>query len=561
MLFRFLAVSLALTLSASSAYAGNIALRAGFTTPNYDTNNGFSFNSGSDDTWVYDSNGSTPLPSGYAVECYWVGSNGVINDPGLGDDVLIGSVKYVGNDSDTWNDFSGTDGRFYHDYSKTGVTASYSSNIYFRIWDNAAVENPGALFGESNRVTANYDASIIPLPYNHGLTNTTVQFTQVAPAAPTLGTVTPQQATAGGSPSITINCSSAIHGRGYYFEVSSPEATGAGPFTFNSYKTATTYNSVHAADTSTGSTRSSGSITLNQEHDNTYVKVRVRALNDYGNSGWTESASAYYIPETPDPTLPVPITDLQASVEGTSVTLTWSAPYDTNKSAVEEPCVEYAIRVSTEAIVDDPVAPYTASYANTNPLSIETWSMAQSIDTYFASSPIIPTPLAYATEQTVTITGITLSDTYFFGIKGKDASGNWSYVSNIAGVQVGSAGGVESKTYTFSREAGGLGINTFTIPYSTPLVSPAITNLLELIQNINIQAGTNVVYTLGWWDAVTMQPAGYEIKYASSGTLNTIDSIVGTSGLGYPDTVSIEKDKVYQIYVIQDTSFTIQGQR
>jgi hypothetical protein len=169
-------------------------------------------------------------------------------------------------------------------------------------------------------------------------------------------------------------------------------------------------------------------------------------------------------------------------------------------------------------------------------------------------------PSSWQTKDQVTISNITTDGTFFFAVKAQDNSGNWSYISNVAGVMVGvGVASLETKTYTLTRLSGGLGINTIAIPFSI-LVQPAISNLLQLIQEINIQAGANNVYSLGWWDASTMNPVGYEIKYKTA-AINDIDSIIGTTGLNYPNTQLIVKDKPYQVYVIDNSTFTIRGTR
>jgi hypothetical protein len=152
------------------------------------------------------------------------------------------------------------------------------------------------------------------------------------------------------------------------------------------------------------------------------------------------------------------------------------------------------------------------------------------------------------------------SGTYHFKVRAKNVfgAGPYSDVFNWTTL-AGGAGGPETKSYVFLRETGGLGVNTFTVPYST-INNPSVSNLLQLIQSINTQAGKNVVYTLGWWDSTTMKPAGYEVKYKST-SLNDIDSITSTTGLQSPDQVTIQRDKAYQVYVIETTSATFEGTR
>jgi hypothetical protein len=551
-------MSIFLAVIFGTAYAGNIALRGGYTTTGYDTGM-FTFDSGSAGTTVNDQS-SNPLAIGRAVQCFWIGPNGNINDPVPGsDEVHVGGLKYCGDDSDTWNIFSQA-GKFYHDYSASGAEFTSGAGMYFRVWDNAVPQAGGAVFGESNIVNAAYDANIVPLPFNHGLTNMVVQFTQAAPASPTLGTVTPNQASPGGSPTIQINANSAVHGRWYDFDVSAPALTSGGPFTFG-YMTALYENGYHAADVNTGSTRSR-TITLGQSDDDKWVKVRIRAANDYGASGWTESGPIY-IPATADPYIPVAVTDLQATLEGKNVTLSWTAPYDKNKYGTQTTCVEYDIRVSNEAIVNDAVDPFTPG--TTNPLGTTTWNNAQNAATYFTTAPVVPVPSAFGVRQSYRIANISQNGTFYFAVKSKDGSGNWSYISNVAGVQLGTpTASTETMTFTFTRAAGGVGINMLSIPFGFPLVQPVIGTLYELVREINIQAGDNVVYSIGWWDAATKKPAGYEINYNTL-TINDFRANP-TTGLpplsaGFASYMPIVRDKSYQINVVRNSTFTIKGIR
>jgi len=551
---RTMTAALILLVMVPASYAGNVAVRAGYTPSGYNTGK-FTFDSGSDGTSVLDSAGS-PLPVGNAVQCWWVGSNGNINDPGYGDDVLIGTLKMTGDDADTWNLFSGQTGKFYHDYSASGSQFVSGAGIYFRTWDNSSPEAGGSLFGESNIVSAAYDANIVPLPLNCGLTTTRALLTQAVPAAPAAPGATGVQAPAGGSPGITITFNTAQHGRWYNLEVSQPAASSSGPFNYTGYKTTTLANTQHKADTNVVIVRTT-SITLGQTDDDKYFKVRLNAGNDYGTTGWVESA-VVHVPATADPNIPVAITDLQATIEGRTVTISWTAPYYINKYGTQTKCSSYDIRVSTEAIVNSAVSPF--SPGTTNPLGTTTWSQAQSVGSYFASVPPIPSPSAFGVKDSITVPNIAQNGTFFFGIKSQSATGNTSYISNVAGVQVGTAAAsTETKTYAFTRSAGGLGINVFSIPYNIPLVQPVISNLKELVENINIQAGSNVVYSFGWYDGANKRTVGYEMKYGSL-TLNDFTANP-TSGLAPMNAVAIEKDKPYQINVIRDVNFTVKGMR
>ncbi|MDD5382198.1 MAG: hypothetical protein PHH60_00890 [Candidatus Margulisbacteria bacterium] len=611
---RLLAVSLIVALG-TPALAGNIALRAGFTPSGYSSGK-FTFDSGSDGTTCYDSDGSTQLTSGYAVECYWVGSNGDINDPGYGDDVLVGAVKYVGNDTDTWNSFTGAAGKFFHDYTASSGQFTSGSNIYYRVWNNAVIQAGGAYFGETNLVTANYDGNIMPLPTSHGLNNTSTVLQQAIPSPPTLGTVTPHQASPGGSPSITINANSAIHGRWYNFEVSSPESGSGGPFTFNSYRTATVTNTRHAADVNTGSTKTS-TLTLAQTDDNKYVMVRIRAAADYGNSTWT-TGGPYLIPQTADQNIPVAITDLQATTEGTTLFLSWSAPYDTDRYGAITTCTQYDIRVSNEALVDYPVSPFISG--ETNPLLVSNWGPAVSIAAYFTPAPAIPAPLAYSINQSVTITGVPVGQPMHFGIKSRDTVGNWSYISNIVGLG-GGGGSADNLTIAFdisgnvvlnwtgngtsyniwaagSNEVFSLLAGSVT---GTSYTDTSVASVGERYYQVRVSGGTAAPQTVGKYTYNFRKesgktgintfalPFGANIRGRNVSTIASADNIINDIGVGLVEFVgqwndvaqkaegrvvyttnpsnwhgpnfSLAKGKSYQISVSDNVTWSIIGQK
>lgn len=515
---------------------------------------------------AYDSNGSTALSTGDYIQYIWL-------KPGGGTDIYgptdgsgnvnstyeevrpevfpgLGGCNLVGYDTASGAQSALGDGHFYHQVS---IEASSQQRFVCRVW-NAASPAAATHYGETVVFASN--ASALNPPSENDLASMATLFDKnVPPAATPASAETTRRGQGATAPQITVWCSRKIGSRYFQFELyrDAGYSTQYGGTVTQYYDT-----SYHYAATTDGSQDQSTVFTLTTTDDAKTFYWRARAGNSFGNGSWT--TGAVYVPENLDPTVPMAVTDLVATLEGTSLILSWTAPYDTDKYGALADCTAYDIRVSSEAILNLPVDPFTSE--STNPNLETTWDSAQSISSFFASSPVIPTPGSWSTGDNVTITSVP-DGTYFFGVKGQDASGNWSYVSNVAGLRVGSGGGggAEDKTYTFTREAGGLGINTFVIPYSIPLNTPAISNLLELIQNINSQAGTNVVYTLGWWDPTTMQPAGYEIKYNVSGTLNQIDEITGTSGLGYPSAMPIVKDRAYQIYVIDNATFTIRGQR
>ncbi len=502
-----LILSLAL---AGAAAAGIVTLRGGYTPSGYSGLNHFTYDSGADGGTAYLANGSTPVPVGCAVELWWMGSNQLINDPGYAgsDDVLIGSVKYVGDDSDSYNRFSATSGKFYHDYSAIGPQFTNGNNFYFRVWDNSLPSAGGAFFGESGVVAGTYHASVPQFPANNGLVpNLTVQFPQDAPATPSFNdsNVTITRAQSGGSPTVRANCSSVVHGRWYEFQVSQTSETSSFTAVYP-YFGNTAENSQHAADVNTSSLKYSNTYTLGRYDDGKYIKVRVRACNDYGNSDWVESGPLL-IPVTQSTDRPAVVSDLQASGGAGSITLTWTAPYLRDSHGVVSPVSSYDIRIATSPIVD------TWEAGNTNPNHVTNWASATPV-TAVPYNATLPAPVASANGQTLTI-NVAAPSTYYLALKSYNGT-IASYISNVTGAGFGGGGGAQTWTLTIESQAaaGRHGINHFSLPFAGPWYAftesgtplGQIETAYDLVKAVNSAAGSNVVSTFTRWDGASHTP-------------------------------------------------------
>ena len=123
-----------------------------------------------------------------------------------------------------------------------------------------------------------------------------------------------------------------------------------------------------------------------------------------------------------DNVAPDTITDLNiTNITSGSITLAWSAPSDTGSA-------------------NNQVASYDIRYSN-SALSESNWSNASEISTE-------PTPSVAGTNQSLTVSGLSTSQTYFFGIKSTDADGNISNLSNIVSANTEGA----SLNYSFKLE-------------------------------------------------------------------------------------------------------------
>lgn len=504
-------IALILTLLlATAAAAGIVTLRGGYTPSGYSGSCGFSYDSGADGGTAFLANGSTPAPAGSAVELWWMGSNGLINDPGYADDVRIGVVKYVGGDNDTYNKFSSTAGKFYHDYSAIGDPFTNGNNFYFRVWDNSIPAAGGAVFGESGVVSGAYHASVPQFPTNNGLTpDLRVQFPQDAPATPafTDGYVAISQAPSGGSPTVRVSCPSVVHGRWYEFQVSNTSESSSFAATY-AYRSDSVTNSQHAADVNASTTKYGTTLTLGKYDDGKYIKVRVRACNDYGSSAWVESG-ALLIPVTPSTGRPVVVSDLQATGGTNSITLTWTAPYLLDSHGVIAPVSTYEVRIAAEPIVD------TWEAGNSNPTRITNWSSATPV-TASPYSAALPAAVAYPNGMALTV-NVPGTSTYYLALKSYNGT-IASYISNVTGAGFGGGGG-GSQTWTLTVESragtGGHGINHFSMPFAGPWYAykdngdsiGLLQTAYDLVKAVNSAAGSNIVSTFTRWDGAGSVPS------------------------------------------------------
>lgn len=118
---------------------------------------------------------------------------------------------------------------------------------------------------------------------------------------------------------------------------------------------------------------------------------------DSGSSGGVDA-------RPPDTTAPLAISDLAATVAGTTaIALTFTAPADPPNNNV----TTYEIRRSTTTI-------------------------ASTTDFNVATPVTAPTPKSPGSPETATATGLLPETTYFFAVRAKDAAGNVGPISNVA---------------------------------------------------------------------------------------------------------------------------------
>jgi hypothetical protein len=354
-----------------------------------------------------DSSLASGMPVQYinASGSYIVGPHG---DGSVGAGETVVQSFTVGDDAEQYNSFSSLDGKFYH-----GITGQTDiNNFYVRAWDG----DPGlagSRFGESAIFSATTNSDTPPVPNETALSDFKVMFPKLAPDTPSGLEVMPPP----GSTSSTANFNASFGAR--YYVISWGTDTNA-----SNGSTSTSYNTQRypSPNSTTGK-----SIGMSPLLDDTDYYVKVRAGNSFGESDWS-SVVAFHTTTLPDPTAPQTVTDLRVSGTGSSagtytVTLKWTAPYDTDRLNNHVNVSGYDIRYSANPILASTLEGFGDWYA------------ATSFDPTYAT----PAPLTPGTEQEVTVTGLS-SGTKFFAIKSKDPY-NWSAMSNVTGAQLGAAGG------------------------------------------------------------------------------------------------------------------------
>jgi hypothetical protein len=313
-----------------------------------------------------------------------------------------------------------------------------------------------------------------------------------------------------------------------------------------------------------------------------YWKVRAGSDNN-GSFGWSDWVNG----ETPvDPNQaefpPNPVTDLNATVNGNTITLKFTPPYYIdNLGNLGAAATMYEIRVSDEAFIDTRYPMNSTAFVRSN------WNESPAIATYFPSAPI-PAPVGWGgtvaptEQQTVTITGYT-GGTLFFALKSTDTQtgSRWSYISNVAGVGVGGVGGISQFVWDFIKSPS-LGVNQFQfyldpngaqIYYSSTTANIAGTELtktntkytvIDLVNAINDYArhftgvNANIVKAIGWWKAgdgtQPQQMEGYTISY----TGDTPDMAATSTAIEQTGLEPLVRNRTYQVSVGDTvTGFTI----
>jgi hypothetical protein len=141
-----------------------------------------------------------------------------------------------------------------------------------------------------------------------------------------------------------------------------------------------------------------------------YIRVVPAAGSAYGCS------AAYALTvATADITPPGAITDLSASTGAASgtVDLTWTAPGDDGDTGTAS---SYLVRYSGAAITE-------ANWASATPVTTG-----------------VPAPASAGTSQSMTVTGLTPGQTYYFAVKAQDEAGNTSAISNSPSAMAGDGG-------------------------------------------------------------------------------------------------------------------------
>ncbi len=179
-----------------------------------------------------------------------------------------------------------------------------------------------------------------------------------------------------------------------------------------------------------------------------------------------------------DVTAPAAVTNLAVTLSSNHPpTLTWTAPGDDGNTGT---AMAYSIRYSTSQITDDA--------------------------TFAAATEIagVPAPKPAGSAESLPVTGLAPSTTYWFALKTADETPNWSALSNV--------------------------VQATTLP---PDVTPpaAITNLT--ISKIDARS-IELTWTAPGDDANTGQASQYDIRYATTAIASNADFAAATQVTGVP---------------------------
>jgi hypothetical protein len=391
---------------ASGAYSSYYSVNAGCA-PNqapYTTPLGFStFGT------VKDSTGAS-LGSGKILQYINASGNlivGPLANGGVGAGESLAQTYSVGDDADKYNSFSSLAGKFYH-----GITGQTGVNyFYVRAWDGDPTLS-GAHFGESQIFSATTNPDTPPVPNEIALSDFQAMYPKTAPAIPTNLGVSPisyNTATA------TFNAS--FGARSYQISWGLDATASGNTATLNNTQQFPSPNSTDAK-----------TIGMSGLSDDTDYWVKVEAINSFGVSGYSTSYK-FHTTRLPDLTPPQTITDLRilgfAAVGATyTVTLEWTAPYDTDRLGAHVNVSGYDVRYGAGPILATTLEGFTD------------WYQATSIDPTYST----PTPVSIGTTQEVTITGLS-AGFKAFAVKSKDTTPNWSGMSNVTAAQLGAPAG------------------------------------------------------------------------------------------------------------------------
>jgi phosphodiesterase/alkaline phosphatase D-like protein len=195
-----------------------------------------------------------------------------------------------------------------------------------------------------------------------------------------------------------------------------------------------------AANPSMITSGQNGTVSLAGLASNTKYYYKVKARD---NSGNTAELGPYFFTTTSDSTAPAAISDLAApaaDVKATSFVLSWTATGDDDNIGTAS---SYDIRYST----------VSASDIDTN------WASA----TQIANEPL---PQPNGTSQSMVITGLAPSTTYYFAIKTKDEIPNTSAISNVLAVTTPAQADLDIPDIT-AVSAGTPGAASVTITWTT----------------------------------------------------------------------------------------------
>jgi len=254
-------------------------------------------------------------------------ADGVIYGPSLSgnvatqhNEVLTSSLGVTNGDRMGYDTVGSTEGQAGHFFHQRQAIAPDNKWYIARVWNSLNTH-----FGESYPFQINFNFESSDINYQYFEEDILAILPKAAPIF-TTNDITAEviQGSGSTSPIITLKGKTKLGTRFYKFDLYKQGATTA--YKSSGLKYQESHHMAYYNDSSSYNILQP--FTLSSGDDNQTYTYKVTLGNSFG---LTTAEGTITVPENGDPSLPWAITDLRAYLNDRTVTLKWTAPYDTNK--------------------------------------------------------------------------------------------------------------------------------------------------------------------------------------------------------------------------------------